>query len=100
MVMHLQPRLSLVVGHRKDTIVALFAVMHDRPRNRATKKNEGEGRDLRAATALHERDDETDDAHRQSVNRQWVDQDVNVFGLTEILAECGEHEVIEQWVME
>ena len=87
MFVHLQPGLSLIVGHREHAIVACFAVMHDRPRDRAAEQNEREGGDLRLAAALEERDDEANDTHREAVNRQRVDQDVDVFRLTEILAE-------------
>ena len=78
---------TLIVGHRKDAIVTFLTVMHDWPCNRSTEKNNREGSDLRRATALEKCDDERDDPHRQSVNRQWIDQDMNVFRLTKILTE-------------
>ena len=67
--------------------------MHGGPRDQAAEQNERESRDLRAPAALDERDEKADDAHREPVDRQRVDEDVDVFGLAEILAECGKHKL-------
>ncbi len=47
---------------------------------------------MRRTAALNQRDDEPDDRNCESVNRERIDQDVNVFGLTEILAKSREHD--------
>ena len=86
MFVRFQPCLALIVRHGKHAIVSFVAIMYHWPCNCSAQKNERETRDLRCATALNKGDDERDDAHRQSVDRQRVDQDMNVFRLTKILA--------------
>ena len=84
---HFQPSLSLIIGHREHAIVTFLAVVHDRPGNRAAEQDQRKGRDLGGSAALDKRDDEADDAHREPVNGQRVDQNMNVLRLAEILEE-------------
>ena len=81
----LQPGLPVGIGHRIDSVITALTVDGDRPRRASRCQNEKQRHSLRRPAPEQQRYPQSQNSHRQPVDRQRVQEDVYVFGLPETL---------------
>src|SRR5207244_3065420 len=91
-LMFIEPGLSRFVSHRKHAVVSLFAKFINRPGGGGADKNYDQCRYLCAATFQKKRDDQSEQSHRQTVDWQRIDQDVDIFRLAQVAQNRVKHE--------
>src|ERR1044071_1786083 len=91
MSVRLEPCVARIIGDRKNSIVGLLSVMCDRPGHRTTDKNDCESCNLGGTAAQDKSDDQPKYSHRQSIDRERINENVNVFWLTKVLAKRSNH---------
>src|SRR6267378_566706 len=90
--MFIEPGLAGFVGHRKHAIVSLFAKLINWPGRRCTHQHNDQRHDLRAAASQKKCDEQSEQSHRQAVDRQRIDQDVDVLRLAEVAQNRVDHD--------
>src|SRR5882724_2308520 len=91
----IEPLCSRVVRQRLDAIVSRFAVMIRRPGRQSGDGNQNKRRDCYLWRTKDEREHQPQYANRQAVDRQRIDEDMNVLGITQMLPE-NVHEKINR----
>ena len=89
-VVFLKPLCAGRVGHRLDAVCGAITVFHHRPNRQAADEDNCEPHTLRGSAPQQQAQDQSDHSQRSRVNREWIQQDVNVFGLFERLEKIVE----------
>src|SRR5947207_14558288 len=86
-----EPGAPIVVGHGQDAVVTSLAVFIDRPGGGGANEDNNKRGDDGAAAPLANRYEQANQPAGQTIDRQRINDDMNVFGLLQISQKGRDH---------
>src|SRR5689334_534767 len=82
MLVLIKPGVPILIGHRENAIVTLFAEFIYRPGRRGADENQNKGGDLCRPATQNRCDNQSYPTHCKSVNGEGIEENMNIFRLT------------------
>src|SRR5205814_7657259 len=86
-----EPGAPIVVGHGQHTVITSLTIFIDRPGGSGANEDNNERGGDGAAAPLANRYEQANQPAGQPIDRQRINQDMNVFGLLQISQKGREH---------